>query len=54
MTIATISDIKAGFVHKASAFKVDKQYPSETELQETFRMMEENAMTVACFENECD
>jgi hypothetical protein len=54
MTIATISDIKAGFVHKASAFKVDKQYPSKTELQETFRMMEENAMTVACFENECD
>jgi hypothetical protein len=54
MTIATISDIKEGFVNKASAFKVDKQYPSKTELQETFRMMEENAMTVACFENECD
>jgi hypothetical protein len=54
MTITTITDIKAGFVHKATAFEVDKQHPSKTELLETFQMMEENAMTVACFENECD
>lgn len=54
MTVSTIVEIKAGFVHKASDFKADKQYPSKTELQETFRKLEENAMTVPCFENECD
>jgi hypothetical protein len=54
MKVSTIADIKAGFVHKAAEFKVDKQYPSKTELQERFRKLEENAMTVPCFENECD
>jgi hypothetical protein len=54
MKVSTIADIKAGFVHKAAEFKVDKQYPSKTELQEKFRKLEENAMTVPCLENECD
>jgi hypothetical protein len=51
---STIKEIKAGFVHRAADFKVDKQYPSKTELQETFRKLEENALTVPCFVNECD
>ena len=53
MKVSTIDEIKAGFIHKAADFKVDKQYPSKTELQETFRKLEENALTVPCFENEC-
>jgi hypothetical protein len=32
MKVSTIAEIKAGFVHKAAEFKVDKQYPSKTEL----------------------
>jgi hypothetical protein len=51
MKVSTIADIKAG---KAAEFKVDKQYPSKTELQETFRKLEENAMIVPCLENEYD
>jgi hypothetical protein len=54
MKVSTIEEIKAGFVHRAADFKVDRQYPSKTELQETFRKLEENALTVPCFENECD
>jgi hypothetical protein len=54
MKVSTIGDIKFGFVHKAAKFKVDKQYLSKTELQETFRNLEENAMTVPCLENGCD
>jgi hypothetical protein len=53
MKVSTIDEIKAGFIHKAADFKVNKQYPSKTELQETFRKLEENALTVPCFENEC-
>jgi hypothetical protein len=35
MKVSTINDIKADF-------KVDKQYPSKTDLQEIFRKLDEN------------
>jgi hypothetical protein len=54
MKVSTIKEIKADFVRRAADFKVDKQYASKTELQETFCKLEENALTVPCFENECD
>jgi hypothetical protein len=54
MKAFTIGEIKAGFVHRAADFKADKQYPPKTELQEIFRKLEENALTVPCFENGCD
>ena len=53
MKVATIQEIKDAFVYNAAAFKCDKQHPSRSELQDVMRKMEENAMTVACFQNQC-
>jgi hypothetical protein len=53
MKVPSINNIKAAFIHAATAFKVDLQHSSKTEIEDVCSKMEENALTVPCIETEC-
>ena len=53
INMPSINDIKDAFPYQAIDFKLDKECPSKTEIQDMTRKIEENCLSVACVEFEC-
>ena len=53
MATLSTSEITEAFPHQASSFNLDADHPSRAEIQEAFRKLEDNALTIPCINTRC-